>query len=263
MQVIEKEKWLEIFNVLVSGLEKKDMVMYFNDLLVNSFAIENGFAGQVRKSDSDYLTVNFSNVKGSKTDAVTGSKVKVVTRLEDGKAVHTLSISRRHDGGDEEYGFYNRQNPAFVRVLVPDGTRLISISGYDRPDYEPLINYEGTGFATDQDLARYESSYNYNSESGIWEFTESGKKGFGFWLITDPGRSKSVELKYEVPLDEDKYSLYVQKQPGIVLENFEAVIHKPRGRSVVSFSPNLNKLGDILGYSAPLGQDVILNASFK
>src|SRR5690606_27312494 len=96
-----------------------------------------------------YLTVNIANVKGSKTDRVTDNFYSLDSHYEDGKIIHTLNLRRQHNGGDTEHGFYNRQNPAFVRVLVPEGAELLSISGNNRPSFKPLINYVSSGFKID------------------------------------------------------------------------------------------------------------------
>ena len=54
----------------------------------------------------------------------------------------------------------------------------------------------------------------------------SGKTGFGFWLVVNPRETKTVELNYEVPRSNpDKpYELYIQKQPGLQLDNLELLL---------------------------------------
>src|SRR3989344_4651908 len=113
LHLAEPEKWLEVFNLLVSSMEEKDILMYFRDLNLQSFSVDKGFSGQVKNTDSDYLMVTFSNVKGSKTDLVTDSSLKVQTVFETGDVKHKVSITRTHNGGDSKYGFYNKQNPTY------------------------------------------------------------------------------------------------------------------------------------------------------
>ena len=64
-------QWMEIFSELVTSLEEKDTMFYFEDKELESFAIEENFGGEIKQTDADYLTVNLSNIKGSKTDIVT------------------------------------------------------------------------------------------------------------------------------------------------------------------------------------------------
>jgi len=215
-------QWLEIFNVFISGLDKKDMLMYFKNLNLENFVADKGFGGLIENSDNDYLMVTLSNVKGSKTDRVTDNSIKVSARLEDGMVIHKLELTRQHNGGSNKYGFYNKQNPAYVRVLVPEGSKLISISGNSKPEFRPLINYDSS-FKKDDDLSKLESGFYVDGENGVSTYRESGKTGFAFWLITDPGKKQTVELEYAVPMEyqKDGYSIYIQKQPGLDVDNFE------------------------------------------
>lgn len=263
MYSADPDKWLEISNIIVSGLEDKDIMMYFNDLSLKKFSLDKGFGGEVKKSDSDYLMVNFTNIKGSKTDIVTDSTVKLSTIIRDGEAIHKLTIQRQHNGGDTKYGFYNRQNPAYVRVLVPSNAELIEVSGNDAPDFKPLMNYKGTDFIKDEDLKKFEDGFETDPETGVSIFPEADKKVFGFWLITDAGQTKTVEVKYSVPIDESNYSIYVQRQPGIVMKKFEIMMRGPDSKRTLEFSPSFNKIGNVFEFSSNLGHDVLLGAKFK
>lgn len=221
-------EWLDIFRVFGKGLAEKDILLYFNDPDAEKFAVDRGFGGEIEQSSSfsDYLTVNFSNIKGSKTDAVTSNYLKLAVKLEPAsaggelKTSHTLLIARRHNGGGTDYGFYNRQNPAYVRVLIPENAVLTGITGHDRPDFKPLVNYDDS-FERDSDLENFESGFVFDGGFGIDRFAESGKQGIGFWLITDPGETAAVELEYEVPVFDERYGFYFQKQPGLDWDNFQ------------------------------------------
>ncbi len=220
-------KWLDIFNVFISGLDKKDVLMYFKDLELERFVASKGFGGLVNNANGDYLMITFTNIKGSKTDRVTDNAVALNSKFETLNSkpviIHKLTITRQHNGGSTEYGFYNKQNPAYVRVLVPKGSELLSISGNSDPKREPLINYSDSGFEQDDDLTKLESSF-IDNENEVDIYSESGKTGFAFWLITNPGKQKTVELEYAVPFDRTQdgpYGIYIQKQPGLNWENFE------------------------------------------
>ena len=238
-------QWMEIFNVFVAGLDKKDVLMYFKDLNLESFVAEKKFGGLVNNTAGDYLMITLTNVKGSKTDRVTDNAIKLEINdigcprdIRCPSMIHKLTITRQHNGGSTKYGFYNRQNPAYVRVLVPEGSKLVSISGNSNPGYKPLINYsdvdpasrgslsESSGFEQDDNLFKLESGFNFDNENGVSTYGESGKTGFAFWLITDPGKQKTVELEYIVPVPASpaggpSHNIYIQKQPGLEVDNFE------------------------------------------
>ena len=221
LYLAEPGKWLDVFNLLVSSMEQKDILMYFRDLNLESFSVDNGFSGKVTDTKSDYLMVTFTNIKGSKTDFVMDSSLKVQTTSENGDIKHKVSITRTHNGGDSKYGFYNKQSPTYVRVLVPDGAEFTGLTGNSRPNFKPLIDYAYSEFKKDEDLARFEEESYTDKETGVTMYKEAGKTGFGFWMIINPGETKTVELEYTVPLLSNVYQLYVQKQPGLNMSNFK------------------------------------------
>lgn len=259
------DKWLTIFNTLVLSMNKKDMLMYFNNLSLESFVIDKGFGGQVHQGDGDYLMATITNIKGSKTDAVTDTSMFVDTRFENDSAIHKVTITRQHNGGKEKFGFYNKQNPAYVRILVPDGSELISITGNDKPNFKPLINYSGTDFVRDENLVKFETSGTTNNTTGVITYHESGKTEFGFWLITDAGKSKSVTIQYRVPkaLQAKSYELYIQKQPALKIKNFSLTMEKPAGLTPDASYPLFNQQGSTYNYTAPLENDLMVKIDFK
>lgn len=264
LYLTDPEKWMDIFNVLVSSLEQKNMLMYFRDLGLEGFSVEKGFSGAVKNTKFDYLMVAVTNVKGSKTDAMTDSSIKVNTAIKDGAISHQLTITRKHNGGETDYGFYNRPNPAYIRVLVPEGSEFVSINGNSKPDYKPLINYDKS-FKTDDDLFKFESSAYYDKENRVSIYKEAGKTEFGFWMVLDPGKTETIKLEYSVPLriQDNKYELVIQKQPGLEVKNFEFAIEKPSNLEIISSEPTLNKIGDKYILNGTLESDTSIGVLFK
>lgn len=260
----KSDQWLAIFNSLVAATGDKEMLMFFNDLSLESFATDNGFGGQVKQVSGDYLMPVITNVKGSKTDAVTDTTLALATSFDGSDAVHTLTITRTHTGGQAQFGFYNKQNPAYVRVLVPDGAELISVQGNDKPNFQPLVSY-GSGFTRYDQLTSFETSGHSDAASGITIYRESGKSEFGFWLITDPGRTKTVTVTYRVPkaLADNTYQLYVQKQPGLAVKDFKFSLQQPDGLTAEASAPILTQSGATYDYAAPLTNDLSIKVTFK
>jgi hypothetical protein len=217
----ESQKWLDVFNLLVSSLEQKDILMYFRDLNLESFSVDKGFSGQVKNTDSDYLMVTLTNVKGSKTDLVLDSSLKVETITESGAVKHKISITRTHNGGNNKYGFYNKQSPTYIRVLVPEDAEFTGLTGNSRPGFKPLIDYSKSGFVKDEDLAKFEEESYTDKETGVTIYKEAKKTEYGFWMIINPGETKTVDLEYTVPSSGQNYQFYVQKQPGLDIKDFK------------------------------------------
>jgi hypothetical protein len=257
-------QWLEIFAILMKGLGTKDILMYFNDLDMRNFAIQENFDGSIKETKGDYLMVNIANIKGSKTDKYTNSEAEVNVSFKGEKIIHEVKLMRRHNGGREKYGFYNRQNPAYVRFLIPENAELISVEGNDNPDLDPLISYEDRDFITDYDLKDFEGGFHEDEANGVDIFSESGKKGVGLWLIVDPGRYKTVTLKYETSFNPEleEYSLYIQKQPGVILQDVNLTFNMA-DLDLKYYSPGLNKIGNIFNSTGPLDSDLQLGFIFE
>src|SRR6185369_12458624 len=97
------DKWLAIFNTLVLSMNQHDVLMNFNDLSLESFVTDKGFGRQVHQGTEDYVMPVITNIKGSKTDAVTDTSFSVDTKFEKDDAIHTITITRKHNGGSAKY----------------------------------------------------------------------------------------------------------------------------------------------------------------
>ena len=261
----DKDGWARIFKVITKAVEEKHILAYFNNPTLQETAIKNGLGGEIKPLLSgnsgqvgDYLQVVFANVKGSKTDFVTDNFFDLkVSLLGDGSVEHELKISRVHNGGDRPYGFYNKDNSAYIKVYVPQGSVLEGIAGQTITNFKPLVDYNGTGFKKDPDLSRIESSVSH-PVAGVDEFEESGRTVFGFWLIVKPKQTKSVVLKYHTPGAEEAdkgYALYWQKQSGTGSDHINFSFKLPEGKKVISQSSGLQLLGNNLILDSDLSID--------
>lgn len=268
----DKDGWLKIFKIISEAVEQKHILAFFKNPELEKTALKNGLGGEIKQSAGDYLQVVFSNVKGSKTDFVTENSMDLKTEIgDDGALAHTLTISRAHNGGSSKYGFYNRDNSAYVRVYVPRGATLKSIQGQSITDFKPLIGHEDFGFKKDPDLAQIEGSMT-NPFAGVGVFEESGKTVFGFWLITKPGQTKTVAVNYKVPSVSvgvesvsvrDGYSLLWQKQSGTGHDQISFNFQIPSGKEVKNKTAGLEQLGDNLISNADLSIDRTIDIGFR
>ena len=260
------DKWLAIFNTLVLSMNEKNMLMNFKNLSLESFVTDKGFGGQVHQGDADYVMPVVTNIKGSKTDAVTDTSFAISTSFDGTTAVHTLTITRQHNGGGSKFGFYNKQNPAYIRVLVPDGAQLVAVTGNDQPNFQPLVNYsKDKSFVQDDQLHQFETSGSSNAATGVTTYKESGKTEFGFWLITDAGKSKTVTVQYRVPnaLADKTYQLYVQKQPALKVKDFSFSMQQPADLVPEASYPLLTQKDSTYSYDGVLDNDMIVKVNFK
>lgn len=260
---LEAEGWKQVLEILAGALRQKQIIAYFNDKESQNFLINNNFGGQIRLFEGDYLQVVISNIKGSKTDAVTETAFSLKTSLAENSASHRLTISRIHNGGGTNYGFYNKTNPAYIRVYAPKGARLENITGNSVVDYRPIVDYGGPAFQSDPDLAAINETLNRPS-NGADVFEESGKTVFGFWLVVKPKEKKSVTLEYTSPIAASgQYSLLWQKQSGTGGFPLSFSLSLPEGKAALNKSPLLENVTGGLTSSSDLSIDREFRVVFR
>lgn len=262
---LDGAKWLDAVNIIMASLERKDVLMYFKTPVLQDFVLKHNLGGQVSQENNDYFTINFANVKGAKSDAVTDSALSLTTTIDGGIIRHKATITRTHTGGKSQYGFYNRQNSSYVRVLVPKGSKLIGVNGISKTDYKPLVNYATAAFIQDEDLTVLEKSGTRDIATGVIVGEEADKTSFGFWMITEPGNTKTVDLEYSVPaaLAKSDYQITIQKQPGLEFKRFEFSLTPAEGLAVGETEPALRQSGGSYILTGALEKDLDLKVQFK
>ncbi len=230
---LSQEELTKVFNVFVSSLDKKDILIWANQPKRQKFVLQKGWGGEVLKSDdSDYLAVVSSNINGFKTDRVIDQKITKITKVEeDGSIINTVKIKRIHNGGGEEYEWLNKVNSSYLRVYVPLGSELLDASGYTNEKYEAPIDYKKAGFKSDEDVFASVNSSLKDEKTKTDIFKESGKTVFGNWVYVSPGEEVEVSYTYKPPFKLNKnkkgddLDFIFQAQPGVKSElSFDVVL---------------------------------------
>lgn len=230
------EDLLTIIRIGEESLSEKHILIYHRDEAIETMLKKRGWGGEIIQSEKgDYLSVINSNINGYKTDAVIKESIKLETAIgEDGTVTNTVTINRKHLGGDADYDWYNRVNADYMRVYVPRGSVLLEASGNTVEEYSAPIDY--SAFKTDPDIKAIEDTIRIDPESGTQIFEEAGKTVFGNWVYVSPKEEATVVYRYQLPFkidfeawseNADAYSALVQKQPGSVGSDFEAFIRFP------------------------------------
>ncbi len=240
--------FLSILAHLSTGLIEKDIQLYFSDHELEQEITDLGWGGEIKKIAGDYLMVVNTNIGGGKTDMIISEDIDLEVNIsDDGTITNTVTINRTHHGIKNEL-FVGVNNVDFVRLYVPRGSRLIDASGFEIPEPElferPPIEYE-----EDQDLSYTIANTFTDPASGTIISQEFGKTVFGNWIQTKPGETETATFTYELPwkiemlsstpsyFDRAKdalgfhpvetYTLFVQKQSGVVNQNFNIKINVP------------------------------------
>lgn len=228
---------LELISLLDNALAERSIQIYLTEPDLQAKARSFGWAGEVHAAPMDYLAIVRSNIGGGKTDAVTDDSIDYkVEVLPSGQLIAHLKLTREHKGDPRDV-FEWRRNQSYLRIFVPQGSKLMSAIGFTTPPAEHLQEVPQNA-EIDEDLTRVEQSPTVDTETGVRVTQEFGKTVFGQWLNVMPGESRTVTLTYSLPFsltasggvqDLRRYALYVQKQSGLRNVNFRASLQLPEG----------------------------------
>ncbi|MFH1088961.1 MAG: DUF4012 domain-containing protein [Candidatus Uhrbacteria bacterium] len=248
---------LQILDTAQKGLSQKDIQLYFPNEDIQKVAREFSWTGEVKQTDHDYLMIVDANLGGGKTDLVIDEKVNLEVSVQaDGKILNQLTITRTHNGINGAM-FTGVNNVDFLRVYVPQGSKLISASGFTIPDIS-LFEEPDTDWTQDSDVLFNEENAMVDPATSTIISEEAGKTVFGNWVQTKPGETSTITFTYELPFEistdvgllqtvknkvglnnGETYSLLVQKQSGILNRQTNVTISAPDFKTLWS-SDNKN-----------------------
>lgn len=248
----QRLRTLEIFQ---GSFAKKQVLLYATNSKLQE-KIENfNWAGKISSTDRDYLAIVQSNLGGTKTDLYVKNTINLSTEIsERGEIINTLSLSKKNT----LLNTAGMKNFSYIRVFVPLGSELIEATGFS-PVTLPAT--ESANLTVDPDISKIESGAVLNMANGTYIGTESGKTTFGNWLELPGGETKTVTIKYKLPLTMstlDRYSIVWQKQSGSQFEDVSHRIHFPNRKSVWAMnSHNFRTEPYAVSYSHPFSTDTI------
>lgn len=220
-------------SLFLSSLEKKEMLFYFARNEEQAFMNYHNWAGAIHSGEGDYLAVVNSNINGFKTDRMIEQKVEHMSHiLDDGRIIDTVTITRKHRGGNEAYEWYNKVNADFLRVYVPKGSFLLEASGGTLEFHDPPLDYQSRSFHEYPLVKKITEQTVIDEKTGTRIFEENGKTVFGNWVYVSPGEEVKVAYTYQLPFGVKKEEastsllLTVQKQPGITYP-FARIVKTP------------------------------------
>lgn len=222
-------------------LKEKQILIYSRDTETETMLKKRGWGGEVKTVEGDYLSIINTNLNGYKTDAVIEEKINLLTEISpDGSITNTVSITRKHNGGNSPYDWYNRVNSNYMRIYVPQGSTLLEAKGGTPEEYVPPVDFKN--YSRDEDIEKVEKTLRLEANSKTQVFEESDKTVFGNWVYVSPQDEVTVTYKYRLPfkisLDminglTGTYKNYIQKQSGSIGSKFTAEIKFPKNWQVV------------------------------
>lgn len=226
-------------DALLEGLSEKHILLYSQNLELEKMISEQGWSGEVLPASKDYVSVINTNINGFKTDAVIDESISHVAQIQsDGSIIDNLTVTRRHGGGSSDYEWLNKVNADYMRVYVPEGSKLLEVTGQTRESVSSPVDYDSLGFRRDEDVEKEEGGISVDPDSGTRIYSDAGKTVFGNWVYVSPGESVTITYKYVLPFtlfqvsvgdhqQIDSYSMVFQKQSGSLGSAFYSKIEFP------------------------------------
>ncbi len=263
---LNQDQWLDFMNVLATSLKQKDIMVFSFHPESQNFYEEHNWAGSVKEGEGDYLAIINTNVGAGKTDQDIKQKADLKTRiLPDGTVLNTLTLFREHNPGKEKEF---PTNVDFIRIFVPEGSRLISASGFDNVQFYPST-YPGA--VTDAELKAIDEKTQIDALTNTLITEENGKTVFANWAALAPNESREMKLQYVLPERYDfsadspkKYTLFLQKQPGAPKIEFSQTVFMPaRAESLWQYPEGENSLAQTANFNLVLDADRFLGTVFS
>lgn len=268
--------------LLIELLEKdwrqKNILFYFSDNNLQKLIEDWSLDGSIKETRHDYLLVTNTNIAGQKTDRKIKESIFLDSQiLSSGRIINELTIIREHEGIKNE-AFTGARNVNWLRVYVPENSKLISASGFSQPDRK-FFDFPEPDWEIHPLLEKTEELAIIDEKSGLHVYNELGKTVFANWTMTDPGEKSVIKIRYELPfiLDYSKrernhldfinhllninqerpavHSLLVQKQAGIRPAHFFSRLRLPDNWQLYWRYPENDLIEDAWWVSEKLDSD--------
>lgn len=184
-----KHTWPKLLNVFLDSIKQKHLLFYFFEDKTQKVAEDFNAAGRIQPYDFDYLHINDANLGGAKSDMYIIREVEQEIEMSGTTITKTVSLSyqnpRKGSNCNLEAGelCLNGVYRDYVRLLVPQGSKLLSVTGSEVKEQ------------VSEDL---------------------GKTVFEAFFTMRPESQSKIVFKYELPpLELSTYKLLIQKQPGL------------------------------------------------
>lgn len=187
--------------VFTKALQQKDIQMSFADEAEENTFNALGWTGKIETVPEgfDSLELVRANIAGAKTDAVMSTKIRHKSVIaDDGSVTDHVTVTLAHGGrkGDE---FTGMRNVTYLRLYVPEGSKLIKASGDIRPPAPTFFDQPPEGCVPDKTLTSATGAVLHDPNSGAAVNNEFGRTVYGVWTQTDPGAESVVSFDYLLP----------------------------------------------------------------
>jgi hypothetical protein len=255
---------LEVARAILRALNERHLLIASTDDEVAALLAQNEWDGAVQPGTQDFVMIVDSNVGYSKANTYIQQAIlyDIDLRTPDTPTAtltirHTHTLNRSEPcwhwsspvaGTSSELTAYQNYTDRcywdYLRVLVPDGSRLLGIETQPVPE-EWLLSHLDTGTV--------------HQQRGVRDTTM-----FSTFLIVPMGETRETVLHYQLPADvitydeqgHGYYQLRVQKQAGREALPFTVRLHLPDTRRLISAAPESSDITKhMITWETDLAQD--------
>lgn len=231
-------EWPSLIEMVGQQTKEKHILLNFHDPSLQKLAVENGWAGQVKRFPGDFVMLVDANLAALKTDSVM-DRTMIYSLEQDVEDDLTAQVKVNYQNSGT-FSWKTTRYRTYTRLYVPEGSQLVSVKAGNKK---------------------------YTAEE-IDTYKEFEKTAFGVFFEVEPQTSKEVVWTYKLPnkikdqINKGQYSLLVQKQPGIPKMNLQMEFdfnHAIKGQEAIDY-----KVDEIsLKHTEVLRSDQEYNIWFK
>lgn len=195
-------------------INQKQIVFYALDEKLQAELSKNGWSGEVINTEGDYLLWVDANMASLKTDLVIERNLTYsIVKQTNGRYLAKAEMLYKHNG---KFDWRTTRYRTYARIFVPIGSELVSTKGAMKTDRSSLPGKVDQG-------------------------SELNKQWFGGFISIEPGQKKNLSFSYYLPevltekIDNGLYTLYVQKQLGIISSGLTLDLNF--GKTIVTSTP--------------------------
>jgi len=213
MSTASKEDWLAMARLGTNALVEKDIQVWFAREEEQALSDRYSWSSRLKPFAGDSLAIVNTNIAGQKSDLMIDEEVEHTARVEsDGSITDKVTITRRHRGQKGQQ-FHGANNVTYLRVYVPQGSELLSASGF-MPPADDLFDTPLPTDPEDEDIVAIEQKPK-RGPSNVRITEEFDRTVFGGWIQLEPGQESITTFEYELPYTVNEIATRMGEAVGI------------------------------------------------
>lgn len=203
------EQWIDIATLGTDALVEKDIQAWFSRDNEQELSDRFGWSSRLKPVPGDSLAVVDTNIGGQKSDSLIDEKVDHTATIgSDGSITDKVTITRTHRGVKGQI-FHGANNVTYLRVYVPQGSELVSASGF-KPPAPDLFEVPLPTDPEDTDVTANEL-HPHIGPGNVRVTDEFGRTVFGGWIQLEPGETAVTMFEYRLPFTVDEIASRLQE----------------------------------------------------